>query len=284
MKSADNSVTYLFVPGDRPERFEKAVRSGTDVVILDLEDAVAPAQKAAARSVILEAWASLLETAAERSVSLCIRINSLRDKAGRDDLALCHLIGPTLLMAPKVESGEELGVVSQEVPSARVLALIETAMGVMEARSIAAAPNVAKLVLGSVDLMLNLGISDDREPLDWTRSMLVLASIAAGIGAPVDGVCTSIEDSVRIKADAQRARGFGFGAKLCIHPKQINAVREAFMVTDEEVSWAKRVIAAAEASSGAATAVDGAMIDTPVLLRAQRIVTQHRDTLRFAAD
>ncbi|MBN3754345.1 CoA ester lyase [Paraburkholderia sp. Tr-20389] len=284
MKSADNAVTYLFVPGDRPERFAKAVLSGADVVIIDLEDAVAPANKAEARGAILEAWPSLLEIATEHSTSLCIRINGLREKHAKDDLALCHLLRPTLVMVPKVESGAELGVVSREVPSARVLALIETALGVLEARSIAAAPNVAKLILGSVDLMLNLGISDDRDPLDWTRSMLVLSSVAAGIGAPVDGVCTSIEDSARIKADAQRARSFGFGAKLCIHPKQIGAVREAFMVTDEEVSWAKRVIEAAEASAGAATAVDGAMIDIPVLLRAKKIVAQHSDALRFGAD
>jgi Citrate lyase beta subunit len=282
MNPAANAVTYLFVPGDRPERFEKAVRSGADVVILDLEDAVGPANKAAARSAVLESWSALCELANEQAVSICIRINSIGEKQSRDDLALCYLLGPTLIMAPKVESRDELEILSREVPSARILALIETAVGVMEAKAIATAPNIARLVLGSVDLMLNLGIASDREPLDWTRSMLVLASVAANIAAPVDGVCTSIGDFARIKEEALRARSFGFGAKLCIHPKQIPVASEAFMLTDDEVAWANRVIAAAETGSGAATVVDGAMIDLPVLLRAKRIVAQHAGRLKFS--
>ncbi|MPW20415.1 HpcH/HpaI aldolase [Paraburkholderia piptadeniae] len=284
MKSFDSAVTYLFVPGTRSERFEKAVRSGADVVILDLEDAVAPADKPIARSAVLESWASLNEVANEIGVALCIRVNSPREKTGRDDLALCHLLKPSLIMVPKVESEAELVSVSSEVPSARVLALIETANGVMEARKIASAPNVARLVLGSVDLMVNLGVTDDREPLDWTRSMLVLASAGAGIAGPVDGVCTSINDLERVRLDTERARTFGFTSKLCIHPKQIPAVSDAFKVTDEEVAWAKRVIDASESSAGAATAVDGAMVDVPVLLRAQRIVSRHDAIRRTAPD
>jgi citrate lyase subunit beta/citryl-CoA lyase len=284
MSFSADAVTYLFVPGNRAERFEKAVRSGADVVILDLEDAVAPADKAFARTEVLEAWAPLEEVANRLGVTLCIRINGLREEACRDDLAVCHLLKPSLIMVPKVESDTELEAVAKEVPTARVLALIETATGVMEARKIAAAPEVARLVLGSVDLMLNLGVTDESEPLDTTRSMLVLASAAAGIAGPVDGVCTNISDLARVRSDAGRARSFGFTAKLCIHPKQIDTVAGAFAVTDEEVSWAKSVIAASQESAGAATAVGGTMVDLPVLTRAQRIIARHVGLRRIAAD
>ncbi|MBN3858577.1 CoA ester lyase [Paraburkholderia sp. Ac-20340] len=277
MNELNNAISYLFVPGDRPERFEKAVRSGADVVIVDLEDAVAQANKGAARSAVLEEWKALSAVANETNVTLCIRINALREDASRHDVALCNLLRPSLIMVPKVESRNDLSVVAREVPDARVLALIETATGVLEAREIATAPNVARLVLGSVDLMLNLGVTNDREPLDASRSMLVLASASAGIAAPVDGVCTSITDLDLVKADTERARSFGFAAKLCIHPKQIAAITAAFSVSDDEFAWASQVVAASKASAGAATTVNGAMIDLPVLMRALRIVAQRNE-------
>lgn len=283
MKTHDNAVTYLFVPGDRPERFEKAVRSGADVVIVDLEDAVAPSGKPAARRALADAWASLSALAHETGVTPCLRINGLRDAASREDLVLCQALQPALVMVPKVESAAELAEFQAVVPSARVLALVESAGGVLAASAIAKAPNVARLVLGSVDLMLNLGVGSDREPLDWARSMLLLASVGAGIAGPVDGVCTTIHDLDRVQCDARRAREFGFTAKLCIHPKQIGAVDAAFNVTDDELAWAGRVVAASEASEGAATTVDGAMIDAPVLLRAQCVIARHAGQQRRAA-
>ena len=282
MKDLNNAVSYLFVPGDRPERFEKAVRSGADVVIVDLEDAVSQTNKGAARSAVLEEWESLSTVANETNVTLCIRINALREELAGHDVALCHLLKPSLVMVPKVESRNDLNVIAREVPNARVLALIETATGVLEASTIATAPNVARLVLGSVDLMLNLGVTNDREPLDAIRSMLVLASAAAGIAAPVDGVCTSISDLERVKVDAERARSFGFAAKLCIHPKQIAAVAAAFSVSDKEFVWASEVVAASKASDGAATTVNGAMIDLPVLQRALRIVARRNEAEQTA--
>ncbi|MCP3720988.1 CoA ester lyase [Paraburkholderia sp. CNPSo 3281] len=282
MKDLNNAVSFLFVPGDRPERFEKAVRSGADVVIVDLEDAVSQTNKAAARSAVLEEWESLSAIANETNVTPCIRINALREEVARHDVALCHLLKPSLVMVPKVESRDDLSIIAREVPDAGVLALIESATGVLEARAIATAPNVARLVLGSVDLMLNLGVTNDREPLDASRSMLVLASASAGIGAPVDGVCTSITDLDLVKADTERARSFGFAAKLCIHPKQIAAVAAAFSVSDEEFAWASEVVAASKASAGAATTVNGAMIDLPVLLRALRIVARRNEAAQAA--
>lgn len=283
MKANDSAVTYLFVPGDRPERFEKAVRSGADVVIIDLEDAVAMSNKDSARHAIAQAWASLSELARGAETELCIRINCLREEVSREDIELCRRLSPTLVMVPKVESGMELAGFYGAVPSAHVLALIESATGVLEASAIAREPNVARLVLGSVDLMLDLGVGSDREPLDLVRSMLLLASVSAGIAGPVDGVCTAIHERDLVKSDAQRARAFGFTAKLCVHPKQIAAINEAFKVTDEELSWAMRVVAASEVSEGAATTVDGAMIDAPVLRRAQRAIARRAGQQRRGA-
>jgi citrate lyase subunit beta/citryl-CoA lyase len=274
MNLVDSAVTYLFVPGDRPERFVKAVEAGVDVVIVDLEDAVAPARKDIARCAIAEAWPSLSELAARRGVELCIRINCARTQASKDDLGLCLRLKPALIMVPKVESPEELVTVGAGLPATRTLALIETATGVLEAQAVASAPGLARLVLGSVDLMLDLGVTDDRGPLDAARSMLVLASARAGIAGPVDGVSTSIDDFERIHSDATRARSFGFTGKLCIHPRQVAAVSSAFEVADHEVSWAERVVSAAASSAGAATTVDGAMVDVPVILRAERILAR----------
>ncbi|CAB3786095.1 HpcH/HpaI aldolase/citrate lyase family protein [Pararobbsia alpina] len=274
MNLVDSAVTYLFVPGDRPERFVKAVEAGVDVVIVDIEDAVAPARKAIARSAIAEAWPPLSELAARRGAALCIRINCVRAEAFEEDLGLCLRLRPALVMVPKVESPEELIAVSAGLPTTRTLALIETATGVLEAPAIASAPGLARLVLGSVDLMLDLGVTDDRGPLDAARSMLVLASARAGIAGPVDGVCTTIEDFERIQSDAARARSFGFTGKLCIHPRQVAAVSRAFELADHEVSWAERVVLAAASSAGAATTVDGAMVDAPVILRAERILAR----------
>ncbi|MFL9898321.1 CoA ester lyase [Paraburkholderia fungorum] len=276
MNLVDTAVTYLFVPGDRPERFVKAVAAGVDVVILDLEDAVAPERKDFARAAIAEAWSPLCEQALKAGVELCLRINCLREEAFTADFALCQRLTPALVMVPKVESPDEIATVTSALPSTRTLALIETATGVLESRAIALAPGLARLVLGSVDLMLDLGVTDDGTPLDTVRSMLVLASAHAKIGGPVDGVCTSINDVERIRGDATRARSFGFTGKLCIHPRQAAPVSHAFEFTDDELSWAARVVEAAAASAGSATTVDGAMVDAPVILRAQRILSRAR--------
>jgi citrate lyase subunit beta / citryl-CoA lyase len=266
---SSNAVTFLFVPGDRPERFSKAIRAGADVVILDIEDAVAPKNKDTARQAISSAWAALAVEAKEFDVDLCIRINALHHPDRGLDLDVCRRLRPSLIMVPKVESKDELVAIADCLPSVSILALIETAMGILEAPEIANAPRVDRLVLGSVDLMLNLGVSNDKDPLNMVRSMLLVASVAAGLAGPVDGVCTSIDDPARIEAEAALGRQFGFTGKLCIHPKQIASVRQAFEITAEELAWAKRIVNAAAATNGGAILVDGSMVDAPVLRRAE---------------
>ncbi|UGQ48000.1 HpcH/HpaI aldolase/citrate lyase family protein [Massilia endophytica] len=258
--------SYLFVPGNRPERFGKACAAGAGAVIVDLEDAVPAEAKAGAR----EALAAWLE-AATPGVPLLVRINSADSAWFADDLAMCRLAGPRLagIVLPKAE---RLDHIARAASAAAVYPLIETAAGIAAVEALAAGPRVERLMFGSIDFALDLGITDEREGLLLFRSRLVLASRLAGLGAPVDGVTTAIDDEARIGSDACYARGLGFGAKLCIHPRQLAAVHAAFSPSAEDVAWARRVVDAAQASNGAAVAVDGRMIDRPVILAAEQIL------------
>jgi citrate lyase subunit beta/citryl-CoA lyase len=140
------------------------------------------------------------------------------------------------------------------------------------AMAIAKAPFVRRLMFGTLDFIAEMGMPDDGEPLNHYRSQLALISRVAGIEAPVDGVTPDIHDTARIEGDALNGKRLGFGGKLCIHPKQVEAVHNVFRPGEHELAWAARVVeAAAQAGAGAIT-VDGKMVDRPVLLRAQQIL------------
>lgn len=258
--------SYLFVPGNRPERFDKARAAGADAVIIDLEDAVAPAQKSAARAAVA-AW-----LAPARPVLL--RLNGVDSEWFDDDLELCRLAGVAGIVLPKAERPADLQRLAAAFPALAILPLIETAQGFHNARQLAQSPHVQRLLFGSIDFQLDLGIEGDDDALLYFRSRLVLVSRLAGIQAPVDGVTTALDDAEQLRADTLRARRLGFGGKLCIHPAQVAAVNLHFSPSREELAWAARVLAAPQAAQGAAAAVDGKMIDRPVILRAQRIVAQ----------
>lgn len=258
---------YLFVPADRTERIAKAWASGADAVIVDLEDAVAPEAKPRAR----DALAAVLDEAAP----VIVRINAAGTPWFDDDLELCRHPGVAAVMLPKADGIDAVCAVV-ETTFKDVLPIIESARGVEEARSVARVPGVVRLAFGSIDLALDLGIDCDPEggeiELLWFRSQVVLASRLAALAAPIDGVSLAIDDAVRLRTDAERGRRLGFGAKMCIHPKQVSAVQAAFTPSDERVAWAQRVCAAFAAVAGAAVAVDGQMIDRPVYERALAIL------------
>ena len=257
--------SYLFVPGNRPERFDKAVAAGADAVIIDLEDAVPVAEKSQARAA-LAAWAS-----AERPV--IVRINGADTTDFAADLDACRTGGIAGVMLPKSESVDQIAHLAQRVGRDKyVIALVETARGLHDAVTLARAPQVSRLAFGSIDFQLDLGIQGERDELLCFRSHLVLASRLAGLQAPIDGVTTALDDAERLRDDAGYARRLGFGAKLCIHPRQVAVVHECFGPSPEELAWARRVVAAAEAAKGAAVALDGKMIDRPVILKAQEIL------------
>ena len=258
--------SYLFVPGNRPERFDKAYAAGADAVIVDLEDAVPFADKAAAREAVA-AWLS-----AQKPV--LVRINGADTDWFGDDLALCRMPGVAGVVLPKAEQAGDIARL-RAAGATVVLPLIESAAGIDHLRAIAAARGVQRLMFGSIDFQLDLGIPGEREELLFFRSQLVLASRLAGLAAPVDGVSTALDDAERLADDARHARQMGFGAKLCIHPKQVDAVNRCFTPGAHELAWAGRVLEAAARADGAAVALDGKMIDRPVILRAQAIVDAH---------
>lgn len=289
--------SYLFVPADRPERIAKALASGADAVIVDLEDAVAPEAKSRARQALV-AWLEDQASQAARAapplpassgaeplplplpIPLFVRVNSASTSWFQDDLRVCALPGVIGVVLSKAQTLDELAAVRAAAPQRVLLPLIETAVGVQAAATLAGAPGVQRLVFGSLDLQADLGIEaddeGDEEALLAFRSQLVLASRLGGLVAPVDGVSTALQDEDLVQRDTLRARRLGFGAKLCIHPKQVHAVHRGFAPSAEDVAWAHRVLQAYEAAQQAgghgAVAVDGKMVDAPVLRRAHTVL------------
>jgi len=260
------SRAWLFVPGHRPDRFDKAVASGADCVILDLEDAVAPADKPAARASV----SSWLATA---SGPVAIRLNAADTEWFEDDLAVLEHASVGFALLPKAEDPRAVERIARLRPGLKVVPIIESALGMANVRILAAARGVARLAFGHLDFQVDMGMRGAlEEDLVGFRGDLVLASRLANLAPPIDGVTTDFTVAETLATDVARARRLGFGGKLCIHPSQVAPVREGFAPGGAEVAWARRVLAAAEASGGAAVAVDGKMVDKPVILRAEAIL------------
>jgi citrate lyase subunit beta/citryl-CoA lyase len=262
-----NPRSYLFVPGNRPDRFAKACAAGADAVVLDLEDSVAPGDKQAARAAVAE-WLS-----AARPVM--VRVNTSDSEWFQDDLSLGRNAGIAGVLLPKAERVEEVRLVAESFGSGvPILPQIETARGFRNAPALAGAAQVRHLLFGSIDFQLDLGMMAEEDELLFFRSQIVLDSRLAGIQAPVDGVTVDFNSPDRVRVDALRARRLGFSGKMCIHPRQVPIVNECFTPTAEEEAWAKRVVEASANAPGAAISVDGKMVDRPVLALAEVILAK----------
>jgi len=262
--------TFLFVPASRPERITKAVATLADIVIVDLEDAVAPSEKGAARTALVD-W---LNANAEKRIA--VRVNATDTVWHEDDILACSHLGVVGIMLPKAESAGQIGHVV-DVSGKPVIPIIETGCGLDAIAEIASAPGCARLSFGKLDLAVELDLvpdESDSEELVFLpyRAMLVLASQRAKLPAPVDGVFTNISDTVALIRYAQRGRRHGFGGMLLIHPTQVEPASTAFTPSREDVEWAKAVRVAAAAAGGGAVVFNGRMIDSPVIVRANRIL------------
>lgn len=260
-----NYRSYLFVPGNRPDRFAKACAAGADAVVLDLEDSVAAGGKLKARAAVAE-WL----TAAQ---PVLVRVNTSDSEWFCADLSLGRKPGIAGVLLPKAERVEEIRLVAENFGAElSILPQIETARGFRNALALAGTKPVQRLLFGSIDFQLDLGMAAEEEELLYFRSQIVLDSRLAGIQPPVDGVTTDINSMEQVRADTLRARRLGFGGKMCIHPRQVPVVNECFTPSAEEEAWASRVVEASAAARGAATSVDGKMVDRPVLSRAEVIL------------
>jgi citrate lyase subunit beta/citryl-CoA lyase len=269
------AVTALFVPGNRPDRFQKAFASTADLVIVDLEDAVAPAERGTA----LRATTHALADAGSTSFAAMVRLSSPTALDQLDELLAAGVQGkvaPTLMgvMVPKAASLDEVRAIVERLPeSVACVPLVESAAGVAAASELARIDGVTRLAFGAVDFSLDVD-TESAPVLDYARAALVIASRAAGIAPPLDSPSLEISDELAVAAAAAAARRSGFGGKLCIHPAQLAAAAAAFVPSDEQVRWARRVVEADRLAEGAAVQLDGGMIDRPVVDRAKRMLAR----------
>ncbi|MEA3204185.1 MAG: citrate lyase subunit beta / citryl-CoA lyase [Thermoplasmata archaeon] len=274
--------SLLYTPGDRGDRLQRAWRDGAaDIVCADLEDAVAPERKAEARRTVLEALLVVDRSASQRAV----RTSPWGTDAFLADVAAVLEGKPDLLVLPKAQAAQDVKDAQQHVAHLckerkqappRLIPILETALGVLDARAIAAVPGIAAVCFGAEDLAADAGLR--RTPTNTevltARQLVVLACAAAGVPA-LDMITADVKDLARTAAEAAEARSFGFSGKMCIHPAQAIAIHQAFHPTAAEVAWARKVMGAVEASGverGGVIVVDGQMVDVPVIRQAERIL------------
>jgi (S)-citramalyl-CoA lyase len=270
MPSATNPTrSWLFTPATRPDRFAKAKEAGADVVIIDLEDAVAPDQKDAARASALDYLAQANASGPARA----LRINGLDTAAGIADLhALLNLaVAPDFIVLPKTEGPGHLQVLDRLLTAAkrptRLVGIVESARGLAAVQAIAVAtPRLTGLMLGAADLAADLGAATAWSPLMYARSRLVLACALAGV-TPIDSPFFNVHDANALSREVADAIAFGFAAKAAIHPSQITPINDALTPSPEAVAHARTVLDANRQGVGV---VDGQMVDEAVARKARR--------------
>jgi citrate lyase subunit beta/citryl-CoA lyase len=286
--------SVLFSPGDRPELLRKAPGTGADVVVFDLEDAVAPDEKPAARAAVADV---LTDDAFDPDCEVCVRVNPIGAGAGDDVDALFGDDGaggtggtdgtgdtgaerPDSVMLPKAAAAEDVATLARlldehdaDLP---VLALVESAEGVLNAPEIATASATDALVFGAEDLSADIGATrtDEGTEILYARERVVVAAGAADVDV-IDTVYTDIEDTDGLREETAFAVQLGYDGKMAIHPGQVEPINDAFAPSQDEVEWAKRVLEAkreADEEGRGVFRVDGEMVDAPLVAQAERIV------------
>ncbi|MFI6462044.1 HpcH/HpaI aldolase/citrate lyase family protein [Streptomyces sp. NPDC050528] len=265
-------LTWLYVPGDRPPIVAKALAAGADVVVVDLEDAVAPDRKEYAR-------AATAELLSEPQLTVHVRVNALDTPWAADDLrTLAPLPGVSGLRLPKMTSPEDVVAVAEKARDLPLYTLLETALGIERAFAIAAAhPSVHGVALGEADLRADLGVRDD-SGLDWSRSRVIVAARAAGLAPPPQSVHPDIRDLEGLAASCAHGRALGFLGRTAIHPRQLPVIEQAYLPTIQEIEQAETIIKAAAEEEGAQALPNGQFIDAAVVTAAQRTLSLARRT------
>jgi citrate lyase subunit beta/citryl-CoA lyase len=255
--------SYLFAPGNNPKLLRKAFDVGADAVMLDLEDAVPPDAKDIARTLVAKAL---------MTHRAWVRVNAARtDQCAADlDAVAEHASG---IRIPKTESAHDVQWVAERAPDTALICAIESARGVLAAQEIASVPGVHHLSIGGVDLQRDLNCGSGDLATLYARSHLVLASRVAGIAPPIDSVYPHLHDAAGLRKQTRLARSLGFFGKAAIHPRQLPIIHEIFTPSEEELRWARGVVAAFEDSRGAAVRLaDGEFVDLPVADRAHQLL------------
>lgn len=261
--------SFLFVPGNRSDRFDKALSTCADYIILDLEDAISPKEKAKARDLI-DNWFNKQNRVINE---LLIRVNGIDTSWYDDDIRLIKSLPIKGLVIPKVEKSEVINSASDALGEDKILvALLETVTGIINIRELASHKKISCIAFGGADFRVDSGIEGDERELDYIRTKIVLESQYAGLYRPIYSVTEDINNQARLESDVVTAKQFGFGGKLCIHPDQIDIVNKGFMPNASDIAWANNVISKINLAGNDAVAIDGKLIDKPIIERAKHIL------------
>lgn len=259
--------SYLYVPGDQPEKLAKAASSAADALIVDLEDAVAPKDKDAARSTVV-GW---LRDQGHPQVWIRVNADPTDDASALSGLPFAGVV------IPKIRSASDVDASAALFPSMPICALIETAAAVLDARAIASHPRVVRLAIGEADLSAELGAdATDDDAMRTARGLVVLASAAAGIEQPTAPVSTDFRDMDSLHRSTEALKRMGFGSRAAIHPAQLPVINDVFTPSGDEVARARTLLERFD-GAGVGVADDGTMVDEAVLRAARAVLDKARD-------
>ena len=271
--------SVLLSPGDDPEKLRKAPETDADVVVMDLEDAVVPTEKPAARELVRNALADVVPADCE----VCVRVNPVGSGAADDVAVALDGPAPDSVMLPKTGTAADVSrlatLLADTGLDCPVLALVESAAGVLSAPTIAAAEATGALVFGADDLAADVGATRTVgvEEVACARQRIVLAARAAGV-TPIDTHYPNYTDDEGLREETASALRLGYGGKLAIHPAQATVINDAFTPSDERVAWAERILAARDRTDGGVFVLDGEMIDSPQIRQAERVLERAERT------
>ena len=267
--------SFIFCPGNKPDMIPKALRSGADMVCIDLEDAIIPEHKNISRVSTVKAFENI---SVPHGVETLIRINDVNSEEGKEDIQAILNSNNTAsgLMLPKIQSVEEIINLERQIKlankSLNLHIIIETNMGLQNAWNIAqSSSNIKSLLFGGVDMSADLGCNGDWLSLLYARSRVVHAAAGAGIDS-IDVPFLDLEDMDGMRNEAQKSKNLGFSSKGSIHPKQIESLNKVFTPSPEEIAYANKVIKAFNEASDGLVVVDGKLIEKPVLRTALKTI------------